>query len=266
LLAPHQTLFNIFEYHLFYRSSNNWIALKVSVGALTVLLNSGQFMLQVVFAGMGLLFVLGHSEWEEERKSEFYLCGLLAAGLGLFLISVRLTFTQYFILLVPFLSILASVGIIAAASWLRSPGRPALLVPGVLVLFVAGLPRWLYEQHNRLNWPQLAEVARAIDNVTPQDGLIWADEMIYFAAHRIPPPSSLGHFESRTLRISTSEFASLHIVPDAAWYDWITAGRIATVVTCWPADGRIDESDMRKFFREYATVHGCDIFWSKTAH
>src|SRR5262249_19184035 len=151
------------------------------------LLNSGQFMLQVVFAGIGLLFVFGHSEWEEERKSEFYLCGFLSTGLGLFLITARITYTQYFILLVPFLSIPGSVGIIAAASWLRSPGRPALLVPGVLVLFIAGLPWWLYEQYNHLNWPQLAEVARVVNHVTPQDRLIWADEMIYFAAHRIPP-------------------------------------------------------------------------------
>src|SRR5262249_35566174 len=113
LLAPHQTLFNTLEYHLLYRSPSNRIALLTNVRTLTELLNSGQFMLQVIFAGIGLLFVLGHSEWEEERKSEFYLCGLLTAGLGLFLITAPITFTQYFILLVPFLSILASVGIIA---------------------------------------------------------------------------------------------------------------------------------------------------------
>jgi hypothetical protein len=262
LLAPYQTLFNIFEYHLFYRSPDDWIALKVSVRTLADLLNSGQFMLQVVFAGMGLLFVLGHSEWEEERKSEFYLCGLLTASLGLFLITVRITFTQYFILLVPFLSILASVGIIAAASWLRSLGRPALLVPGILVLFVAGLPRWLYEQHIRLNWPQLVEVARAVDHITPQDGLIWADEMIYFAAHRIPP-SGLEHSDSQKLRFSTSESASLHVVPLAALYDWVAAGRFATVATCRTTDGHIDDGT-RKLYRERTIVNGCDIFWSKT--
>jgi hypothetical protein len=262
-LAPYQTIFNIFEYHLFYRSPSDWIALKVNVRTLTDLLNSGQFMLQFVFAGMGVLFVLGRSEWEEERRSEFYLCGLLAASLGLFLITARITFIQYFILLIPFLSILASVGIIAAASWLRSPGRAALLVPGVLVLFVAGLPRWLYEQHIRLNWPQIAEVARAVDHITPQDGLIWADEMIYFAAHRIPP-SGLEHPDSQKLQFSTSESASLHVVPRAALYDWVYAGRFATIATCRTTDGRIDDRT-RKVYREHTTVNGCDIFWSKTA-
>jgi hypothetical protein len=137
----------------------------------------------------------------------------------------------------------------------------------VLVLFVAGLPRWLYQQHNRLNWPQLAEVARAVDDVTPQDGLIWADPLIYFAAHRIPP-SGLEHagWPTRLLRFSKSESASLHVVPDAALYDWVAAGRFATVATCFrTADGTIDESGTRKVYREHTTVNGCDIFWSKTA-
>jgi hypothetical protein len=264
LLAPYQTLFNTFEYHFFYRLPDTWHAVHMSVHTLTDLLNSGQFMLQVVFAGMGLLFVLGRSQWEAERKSEFYLCGVLAAGLGLFLITARGTYTQYFILLVPFLSMLASVGVITAASWLRPPERRTLLVPGLVALFVAGVPWWLSQQQNHLTWPKLAEVARAVDDITPRDGLIWADEMIYFAAQRIPP-SGLEHSDSHKLRFSPSDSTTLHVVPRADLYDWVAAGRFATVEGCFATDDWIDESGIRKAYKERTTVNGCDIFWSKTA-
>src|SRR5262245_30663995 len=179
VLAPHQTFFNTFEHHFFYRSPDNWLAFRVSVRTLTELLNSVQFMLLVVFAAIGLLFVSGRSQWGAKRKAEFYLCGWLAAGLGIFLITIRITFYQYFILLTPFLSILAAVGITTAASWLRSPGRPAWLVPAALFLFVAGVPWWLWQQRVRLSWPQLQEVARVINQIVPQNELIWADAMIY---------------------------------------------------------------------------------------
>jgi hypothetical protein len=264
LLAPHQTLFNIFEYHFLHRSPNNWVALQFSVRTLINLLNSGQFMLRVVFAVIGLLFVLGHREWEEQRKSEFYLCSLLAGGLGLFLITVRITYTQYFILLTPFLSILASVGIVAVASWLRPPGRQ-WLVPGVLALFVGGLPFWLWQQHNRLNWPQLTEVARAVNFITPHDGLIFADEMIYFAARRIPP-SGLENTDTHKLQFSPRESESLHIFSLAELYDQVAAGRFATVATCSATENWIDKSGIRKVYSERATMHDCDIFWSRRDH
>jgi hypothetical protein len=266
LLAPYQTLFNTFDYHFFYRSisADNLFALHVNFRTLTELLNSGQFMLQIVFAGMGLLFILIHSEWEAEQKSEFYLCGLLAVGLGLFLVAVPATFNQYFVLLVPFVSILAAVGLLAAASWLRPPGRPALLVPAVLALFVGGLPWWLSLQHNRrcCTWPKLAEVAKAVNYITPPDGLISADSYIYFAAQRTPP-SGLENGDSHKLQLSPSRSASLHVVPRAKLYEWIAAGRFATVATCAATDDWIDETGVRKVYREHTTINGCDIFWSK---
>src|SRR5262249_16794417 len=146
----------------------------------------------------------------------------------------------------------------------RPPERPAFLVPGLLVLFVAGVPWWLSQQHNHLTWPKLVEVARAVDDITPRDELIWADEMIYFAALRIPP-SGLEHSDSHKLQFSPSESTSLHVVPRADLYDWIAAGRFATVEGCFATDDWIDESGIRKVYKKRTTVNGCDIFWSKTA-
>src|SRR5262249_14526009 len=140
VLAPYQTIFNIFEYHFFYRGFSNRQALSWNLNVLTGLINSSQFLLLIVFAGIGLLFMLGRSQWDAKRKAEFYLCGWLAAGLAIFLTTARPTFSPYFVLLIPFLSILASVGIMATASWLGPSERPAWLVLAVLVLFSSGLP------------------------------------------------------------------------------------------------------------------------------
>src|SRR5262249_32159039 len=135
LLAPRATLFNIFEHHFFHRSSSNWAALHHNLKVLTQVL-SGQFLLLIVFAGMGLLFVFGRSQWDPERKAEFYLCGWLAATLGIFLATARFTFPQYFVLLVPFLSILAAIGITPIAYWFSLSRRPTWLMLGVLALFL----------------------------------------------------------------------------------------------------------------------------------
>jgi 4-amino-4-deoxy-L-arabinose transferase-like glycosyltransferase len=261
VLAPRQMLFNIFEYHFFYRSPSKWIALDINFNTLSGLLHSRQFLLLVVFAGIGLLFVGERSQRDASRKAEFYLCGWLAAGFALFLGTLWVTQQQYFVLLIPFLSILASVGIMATASWLRQPGRPAWLVPGILVLFVAGLPWWLWQQRQRLHWPRLEAAARAVNEVTPQGGLIWAYEGIYFAAQRIPP-SGLEHADAQKLQLSPVEAASLHVVSRASLHEWIASGRFATVASCWANEDWIDSNDLRRIYAKHAMVDSCDIFWS----
>ena len=262
VLGPRQTLFNTFEYHFFYRADSNWAAVRDNLKVLTEVLNSNQFLLLIVFAAAGLLFVVGRSQWGTRERAEFYLCGWLAAALAIFLSTVRFTFHQYFVLLSPFLSILSSVGIMAIASCLRAPGRPAWLIPGVLLLYMAGLPWWLWQQHRQLHWSQLEEVARAVNRVTPEGGSVWADEGIYFAARRIPP-SGLEHSDSHRLRLSPDYAAEMHVVSRPDLYAWVAAGRFETVASCWATDDWIDSSGLRKVYAERTTVHGCDIFWSK---
>jgi 4-amino-4-deoxy-L-arabinose transferase-like glycosyltransferase len=263
--APRHTFFNTFEYHFFHRSPNISAALQANLKTLADLFNSGQFVLLVVFAVVGLLFVFGLSQWGDERKAEFYLCGWLTSGLGAYLAIAPITFPQYFILLVPFLSILAAVGIMAIASWLRPAGRPGWLSAGVLVFFSAGLPWWILQQRHHLTWPQLEEVAKVVNRVTPKDGLVWVDDIIYFAAQRTPPPG-LENFDSHRLRLSPGDSAKLHIVPRADLYEWVALGRFATVASCFATDDWIDATGIRKVYAERTTVHGCDIFWSNASH
>jgi 4-amino-4-deoxy-L-arabinose transferase-like glycosyltransferase len=275
LLAPRQTLFNIFEYHFFYRTNKDWAvlldweALLHNIKILTTLINSGQFSVLLLFAGMGLL-VLGRSQWDTERKAEFYLCGWLAGGLAVFLATARVTFPQYFVLLVPFLSILASVGIVATASWLRTsnssgsspPERAVWLVPGVLALFLAGFPWWLLQQYRQPHWPQIEERARVVAEVTPEDGWIWADDTLLFAARRAPPPG-LEYRDSQRLRVGS--VGKLHLVSYADVLRWLAAGRFATIVICGNTNEWLGEHKIGSMYNERITVNGCDILWNKSA-
>jgi hypothetical protein len=228
------------------------------------LFNSGQFALLVAFATVGMLFVSRRSPWKDERKAEFYLAGWLAVGLGVFLATVRITFPQYFILLIPFLCILTSVGLLSVGSWLRSSGRPAWFAAGVLALYCAGLPWWLWQQKQRPNWARLEQVANVVNQVTPKDGLVLADEDIYFAARR-DPPSGLEFSASQLLQLPPAYAAKLNITSRAEVYDLLAKGRIATVATCSATEAWMDSTGIRKIFSERARLNGCDVFWSKAA-
>ena len=131
------------------------------------------------------------------------------------------------------------------------------------MLFSAGLPWWILQQRHHLTWPQLEEVATAVNRVTPQDGLVLADDFIYFAAQRTPP-SGLGNYGSHRLQLSPRDSARFHIVPRADLYEWLALGRFATVASCWGTDDSRDAA--RRVYAEHTAVNGCDIFWSNPSH
>src|SRR2546422_308262 len=126
LQAPRQVLFNVVEYHLLYRAPGGvirgltWHDLKV----LTAWLSSTQDLLLVLLAAVGLLFLAGRRSWDERRRQEFYLCAWLVVGLSFYMACPRPTYPQYFILVIPFLAILASVGLYSIGSCVWNSGRP----------------------------------------------------------------------------------------------------------------------------------------------
>jgi hypothetical protein len=111
--APRQVLFNVLEYHLFYRATwadRSW-TLLMSLRTLTSWLSSVQALLLVLLAAITLTVLMSSPEWDQRQRRELRLCAWLAAGLALFLATTMPPFTHYFIFAVPFLSVLASQGI-----------------------------------------------------------------------------------------------------------------------------------------------------------
>ena len=261
--APRQTLFNVLEYALFHRSPGFIAAARSNIQVLTGWLDSGQGLLVALLGATGLLFVLGRSEWDARRKAEFSLCGWLVAGLGLHLATPQPTYPQYFVLLIPFASILASVGVHAIGSRLSAPKAVRWLAFALLGVLAVQAGRFVNEQRSQLRWPYLEQVATELNQVTPRDGLVWADEMIYVASRRLPPPG-LEHFDAQRLQLSPALAASLHVVPRSQVLDWLASGRFATVASCWATDKWVESSGILKIYTKRKTVHGCDIFWHTT--
>jgi len=103
--GPREVLFDVVEYHLFYRGTGadrSWNML-LSLRTLASWLNSTQALLLMLLAAVALTVPTSLSEWDARREREFQLCGWLVAGLALFLAIPRPTFPYYFILVVPFL-------------------------------------------------------------------------------------------------------------------------------------------------------------------
>ena len=76
------------------------------------------------FAVFGVYYVAKRSGWPHALKMEFYLCGWLALALAALVGRAHPTFERYFMLTVPFLAVLAAVGLYGIASrLLDSDGR-----------------------------------------------------------------------------------------------------------------------------------------------
>src|SRR5262249_47429770 len=121
---------------------------------------------------------------------EFSLCAWLFAGLSVCLSLTKPTFVHYFVLVVPFLAVLATLGGYAIGSRIWAPRRPTWIV-ALIVGFTAVAPAKLlyYNEVYRNRCKTVEQIAQLVDRVTPEKGLIFAeDEAIYFAAHRLPPP------------------------------------------------------------------------------
>jgi len=232
--APRRALFNIVEYHLLYRRSSLMKEMWWDLHTVhRFWIGSVQGLLPALLAIVGLMFLAGRADWGERRRAEFYLCGWLVAGQGLYLANTLPSFEQYFIFLIPFLSILAAVGVWAIGSQIGGTRRPALLMALIVGLFVAGLARPASQMFTGFDesdsWSYYEAVAREVNQVTPRDGLIWAeDEFIYIAARRLPPPGmeSTRHFES----LPSALASALPIVPFSQECEWLRTGRFDTIV------------------------------------
>jgi hypothetical protein len=187
LQSPRQVWFNIFDYHFFFRQVEWEGAIRHDLEVLTSWIDSSQALLLGLLALAGIFFIAKRSGWDRALRSDFYLCGWLALALSLHISNAHPTFARYFLFTVPFLAILASVGLYAAASRLDSPNRPWRPVMILAVLFSFALARALYEKRDNMNWRDFEQVAHKVSEVTPPGQSLLADEFVYFLLKRQPP-------------------------------------------------------------------------------
>ncbi|HEV2199601.1 MAG TPA: hypothetical protein VGR73_07260 [Bryobacteraceae bacterium] len=258
LEAPRPVWFNIFEYHFYYRQVAWPHVNEHDLELITGWIESGQALLLMLLAGVGFVFVR-KSGWDRERKAEFYLCGWLVVIVTAHLLRARPTFAQYFLLVVPFLGILAVAGLYYLDSKLDASGarRPVFVV---LALLGFALARAVYyDTQESYNWAELEEVAKKVVEVTPPGSTLLADEAIYFLTRRAPYPGAEQH-DAHKLMLPEAQAASLHVMSQAELEQRIHAGVFNTLETCEDED-EIARLGLEKIYLHKAEAGECEVFW-----
>jgi hypothetical protein len=259
-LGPRQAWFNLVQYHGSFRKLYWPETTRHDLEVLTSWIDSGQGLLIGLLALFGLLFVARRSEWPRERKAEFYLCAWLSAALAVEVGRAHPTFPQYFLLIVPFLAILAVAGVYAIGSRVLEPDRPFWPVILVIALTGLGMAQSLYRRREDYKWRKYERLAVQIDRVTPRDGLLFADEPIYFLTERAPPPGyELGY--SHKVTLPAQERALMHILTEAEVKKQVQSGMFATAYSC--DEDEIEDYGLKKLYRRRWEDDGCSVFWER---
>jgi hypothetical protein len=261
--GPRQTVFNVFEYHLFHRQESWEGALEHNLDVFSMWANSAQALLIGLLAFAGIRFVATRSLWPRQKRWEFYLCGWLAVALGVHISIARPTFQRYYLLLVPFLGILAATGLYAIAARLGRPDRPWRAVALAAVILSVGLANALYEASGDFTWHDYEEVAGIVKKVTPPGGEVLADEQVYFLL-KIPPPSGMELSDSHKLSTLPPSLARLlHVVPEAELDRRVQAGEFSTLQVC-DDDDNLLKLDLAHLYAHTSETEACKVFWSPT--
>lgn len=256
--APRQTWFNVVEYQALFRRVNWGKPTQHDIDVLSDWLNSTQALLLGGLAIVGAWFVWKRSTWSSERRSELYLAAWLSLIPGIYIASAHPTFGRYFIFIIPFMAVLAVVGLYVVASKLGSPARS--FWPAALVCFLVALSlaKGLYGDRDADRWSDYEKIAKQVQQVTPSNKLFLADELVYFLLQRAPPPGMEFSY-SHKLRLPPEQERLYHIISEDELKRDVQAGRFYTVETC--KDDVIEKFDLDNLFPNSKDVGDCTVYW-----
>ena len=260
-MGPRQVIFGVIQYNLLYRQVHWEGAIRHDLEVMAAWLDSSQALLLGLLAAAGLLFIRFRSDWTRERRAEFYLCGWLALAVAAIICRAHPTFERYFLLTVPFLGILAAVGLYAIGSRMVAPDRPFWPVFTLAVLVSMGLGKALYDGRDDFSWHDVEEVASKVDEVTPPNARLLADENVYFVTRR-PPPSGMELADSHRLEFPPDFARTMHIVSRADLDRRIKAGEFSTVEMC-EGDEKYEALGLPRLYAQHFETDNCAVFWDK---
>ena len=258
--APRQTFFNIVQYQALYRRTDWPGATPHDVDVLSKWLVSTPALFMGLLAIAGAIFIVRKSGWDREHRAEFYLCGWLSIALAAYIATAHPTFERYFVFMVPFMAVVATAGLYWVGSRLGSPDKPFWPTLIVIVLVTLSIARALFDDRDSMTWGEYDKVARKVEEVTPRNGSLFADEVVYFLLHRIPP-SGMEFSYSHKLQLPADQEALFHIVSYPELKKQFEAGKFDTAQSC--NDDRISDLNLEQIFPHKADIGDCTVFWGK---
>jgi MFS family permease len=256
--APHVVTFDILKYHTLYRQLN-WPGVTAhDIGILTDWINSSSSLLLVLLALAGVSF-MKKSEFDPARRAEFRLCLWLAVAVAVQNLFAHPTFPQYFVFMIPFLSVLGVVGLFAVVARLDNPHR--LWAPVILLMSIMAvcLGNTFYDNRDLTTWRQLEQIANKVKQVTPKDGALLAPEQIYFLASW-PIPPGMEHADAHKLKLPPAENARLHILPKEELDQRIKSSGFSTTVICGD-DDFVSKVEDWQVYAQSEEIGECTVLW-----
>jgi 4-amino-4-deoxy-L-arabinose transferase-like glycosyltransferase len=255
--GPHQVVFDILKYHSIYRRVEWEGATAHDIGIVTDWINGSQSLLLVVLAFAGLVFIK-RIGFDRPQRAELHLCLWLALAIGAQNLLAHPTFPQYYVFLIPFLTVLGAAGFYAVAVRLADPERPRAAVIMLVGIAALCLGNSVYNDRDTYTWRQLEGVASKVKQVTPQGAALLAPEQLYVLA-RWPVPPGMEHDDAHKLQLGPAESARLHILPRAEVDRQIKAGVYPTMVIC--DDDRASEVEGWNLYTQKAEFGDCTVLW-----
>lgn len=256
--GPREVIFNILKYHLIYRRMDWDGATGHDIDVITSWINSSPSLLVVMLAFAGL-FAVKKMGFEGTRRSEFRLCLWLAVAIGVQNLAAHPTFPQYFIFLLPFLTVIAAIGFYAVAVRLGDPNRPGPAVIVMLCTSILCCCAGLYHMDaDSSTWPQLERVSDKVRLVTPNGAALFAPEQIYFLSRWSVPPG-MENSNTHNFSLPPTENTKLHIISKEELDRRIKSGDFATAVVC--DDDEANELEEWNVYTQKDNCGDCTIFW-----
>ncbi len=259
--SPGPVIFGIVKYNLLYRQVewSNWLVhdLGVALGWI----DYSKALMLILLAGGGLLFIR-RSVWEQPRKAEFHLCAWLTLAETVYLLNVHPMFFPYFIFTVPFLAMLAAVGVCAYGERLSLARRPHGAVATTCFLIAAGVTSMLYEERDYWRWGDMETIAAKVNEVTPPGAPLYAEESIYVVTRRLPPLGMNCANSHKVTWLQPAEAAALHLLPAPELDRIVQSGTFSTIEIC--DDDEIKRLGLEKLYSNKATpALECAVFWGR---
>jgi len=254
LRAPERVFFDLIEYHLFHRAGSGANMIRWNAREVVDWFGSIQGLVLNALAAIGLSFAIRRPALYKERRGELLLCGWLTVVLSAYLSIPRPTFSFYFVLVTPFVSILAATGLQAMGAFGWFSGRRRWFAPALIVLYAIGLGWQAYKMRREIFYADhkaVEAIAKEVNRLTPPDGWAFAFEQVYFEARRTPPPGLENGFDPHSRRD-----------------EWLAANRFATV--CVMAnDPRVRSLDLFGRYSQSEAIATPNftvyIFWDRVA-
>jgi uncharacterized membrane protein HdeD (DUF308 family) len=258
--APRQTSFNVVQYQALFRRVNWGDVNAHDVDALSDWLASTQALIIGLLAIAGLLYLWKNRLRNRTRRAELNLVAWLSIGMGLYIATAHPTFGRYFVFMIPFTAVLAAVGLYSVGSRLAAPDRPFWPAAVAIGLITLSLGKALFDDRASEQWKDYQEIANKVKQVTPPHKLYFADELVYFLLHQIPP-TGMEFSYSRKLQLPADQEQLYHIISNAEFKKQIAAGRFYTVENC--KDDVIDEFKLDDLFPNRKDIGNCSVYWGE---